>query len=346
MTGYRGRHRLRLRRADAGHPRPRHRHGDGAGHRVDHGLAAAGQGERRLGGQRRDAHDRRRARRRGARLAAVQRLPCATWTPPSPACPRSAADAARDSLGGALAVAAARRRRAPRHDAPRRRSSAACTAPSSSPRRSRWPARSIALVFLPARARRSPRPTAGRARGGAGVSAPPRRRRPGAGPGGRARRRPTRRSSRATLRLLLEDGYRGLTMEAVRRALGRRQGDALSPLRLQGGARARMPCAHLHQDLAAPGHGLAARRLRGHLGRPCSPPPAATNARRLHAAAAGRVGRRPRAAPDLLREPRAAAPRGAARGARAGRRARRAARRRRPRARGRRARRRRASTGC
>ena len=50
-------------------PRVRPRHGahHGAGHRVDHGLAAAGQGGRGLGGERHDPPDRRRARRRRAR---------------------------------------------------------------------------------------------------------------------------------------------------------------------------------------------------------------------------------------------------------------------------------------
>ncbi len=57
--------------------RARLRHGqrDGAGDRRDHGLAAGGQDERRLGRQRHDADGRRDARRRRARVAAVERLP-------------------------------------------------------------------------------------------------------------------------------------------------------------------------------------------------------------------------------------------------------------------------------
>ena len=46
----------------------------GAVHRLDHGLAAAGQGRRRLGGERHDPPDGRRGRRRGVRLADGQPL--------------------------------------------------------------------------------------------------------------------------------------------------------------------------------------------------------------------------------------------------------------------------------
>ena len=49
----------------------------GAVHRLDHGLAAAGQGRRRLGGERHHPPDGRRGRRRGLRLAA--------WPATSPA---------------------------------------------------------------------------------------------------------------------------------------------------------------------------------------------------------------------------------------------------------------------
>ena len=45
----------------------------GAGHRVDHGLAAAGQGRRRLGGQRHDPRARRHARRRRSSAACSRR---------------------------------------------------------------------------------------------------------------------------------------------------------------------------------------------------------------------------------------------------------------------------------
>ena len=52
----------------------RHGHDDGAGHRVGDGLAAAGEGRRRLGRQRHDPPDRRRARRRRHRQRRVERL--------------------------------------------------------------------------------------------------------------------------------------------------------------------------------------------------------------------------------------------------------------------------------
>ena len=55
--------------------RPGRRHGqrDAAGDRVDHGVAAAGEGRRRLGDQQHGPAGRRRARRRGPRFGAVRR---------------------------------------------------------------------------------------------------------------------------------------------------------------------------------------------------------------------------------------------------------------------------------
>ena len=125
---------------------------DGAGDRRDHGLAAAGQDERRLGDQRHDPRRRRRARRRGARVAAGQRLPwrhghAVTALPPG------AASIAHDSLAGALAVARAARRRA---GSPRRRAGRVpvrhARGGAGRRRRSRSPARSSPLR-LPAGAR-------------------------------------------------------------------------------------------------------------------------------------------------------------------------------------------------
>ena len=95
---------LRPDRRRARAARLRHGIGDGARHRRDHGLAARGQDERRLGDQRHHAGRGRRAGRRGARLAPGQRLPWSTWTRPSARC-RAAREIAQDSLAGALAVA-------------------------------------------------------------------------------------------------------------------------------------------------------------------------------------------------------------------------------------------------
>ena len=110
----------------------------------------------------------------------------------------------------------------------------------------------------------------------------------------------------------------------------RRQGDDLPPLGLQGGARARrdrLPARRVRRAR----HRQPARRLRRARRRWCA------RARRAAApradAAAARGGRqRPRAVRDLPRQPRRAAPRGAADGARAGGRPRRDPRGRRPRA--------------
>ena len=66
---------LRHRRRAPARPRLRHGHGDGARHRVRDGLAAAGEGERRLRRQRHDPHDGRRARRRDPRIAPRQPVP-------------------------------------------------------------------------------------------------------------------------------------------------------------------------------------------------------------------------------------------------------------------------------
>ena len=56
-------------------PVGRHGPGHGPGHRVDHGLAAAGQGRRRLGHERHHPPDGRRPRRRRHRLGPGHRLP-------------------------------------------------------------------------------------------------------------------------------------------------------------------------------------------------------------------------------------------------------------------------------
>ena len=63
-----------------------HGSGDGAGHRLDHGLAATGEGRRRLGDERHHARDRRRARCRDPRAASPPRStrPRSPATPPSP----------------------------------------------------------------------------------------------------------------------------------------------------------------------------------------------------------------------------------------------------------------------
>ena len=66
---------------------PRHGLGDGSGHRRDHGLAARGEDERRIGDQRHHAGRRRRAGRRGARIAPGQRLPWGHGLG-RPVCPR------------------------------------------------------------------------------------------------------------------------------------------------------------------------------------------------------------------------------------------------------------------
>ena len=107
----------------AGHRRRRDGFRDGAGHRLDHGFAAAVRGRRRLRGERHDPRDRRRAGRRhpgqrhGRRLHAARSRPNPTigarWPRRRPRRPA----AVSDSVGSAsiVAAAAARRRGAPDH---------------------------------------------------------------------------------------------------------------------------------------------------------------------------------------------------------------------------------------
>ena len=231
--------RLRPRRRLAGRARHRHGHRDGARHRRDHGLAAAGEGQRRLRGQRRDAHHGRRARRGDPRVRAVQRVP---WRHGG----RRRRDArARRRGGPGLAGRRHRGRRAGRR---RDRASelldaaqdaflsgmhtAAIVAARRRARRLRRRARAAARAGgrgRPTRPRRTP----------SGSSSPHERRPPRAPRAGRAPRRPTWRSCARRSSCSSSDGYRGADDGEGARALGRRQGDALPPLRLQGGARAR-----------------------------------------------------------------------------------------------------------
>ena len=141
--------------------RPRHGHRDGARDRRDHGLAARGEDERRLGDQRHDPRRRRRARRRGARIAPGQRVPWAHGLGrqrPSRAGARARAGLARRRAGrvGARGRRPARHRRAGRlrvrdaHGrAGRRRRRARGRgrgAPSSCPREERAPAREAVVA--------------------------------------------------------------------------------------------------------------------------------------------------------------------------------------------------------
>ena len=98
---------LAHRRVDVLHGR-RPRPGQRAGDRGDHGLAAAGQGRRRLGGQRHDPRARRHARR-GHRRQPVRlglRQCSSLWVPRlAGAHPEAVAAIAQDSVGAAYAVA-------------------------------------------------------------------------------------------------------------------------------------------------------------------------------------------------------------------------------------------------
>ena len=76
----------------------------GARHRVDHGLAAAGEGGRRLGGERHHAADGRRPRRRGHRQRVRGALPFSVVGSASQV-PESARAAVQDSIGAALDAA-------------------------------------------------------------------------------------------------------------------------------------------------------------------------------------------------------------------------------------------------
>ena len=76
-------------------------------HRLDHGLAAAGEGRRRLGGERHDPADGRRGRRRGVRLADGQPLHATISGQARLACCRAALFAqVKDNVGQAVGIAA------------------------------------------------------------------------------------------------------------------------------------------------------------------------------------------------------------------------------------------------
>ena len=80
------------------HPGRRHGQRDAAGDRVDHVVAAAGEGRRRLGHQQHRPAGRRRARRRGARLGAVRASTApASATTSAPCRPASAPPSASRS---------------------------------------------------------------------------------------------------------------------------------------------------------------------------------------------------------------------------------------------------------
>ena len=109
---------------------------DGARDRVDHGLAAARQGRRRLGGQRHHPRGRRRARRRHHRqrdVVGLRRRRSPTFLGGNVRQGPAVARGIKDSLGAALSVAgklsktAPRRRGRARPVRPTPRSSTACT---------------------------------------------------------------------------------------------------------------------------------------------------------------------------------------------------------------------------
>ena len=338
----RGRLELRHRRRPPAGARLRHGHGDGAGHRLGDGLVAAGEGERRLGRQRHHPHHRWRARRRDPRVAPRQPVP---W---------------RHGRG--------RQRVAPRPRRTRRATTSAAGSPSpigSPTRDSPTPRRTafmsgmhvaaiaaagvaligslIALLVIPAHER--PRASGGREGGGrprVSETAESPRRTPGRPRSAGVARGDHPGDARTAARGRLRHADDGGGPHARRR----RQGHDLPPLVVQERARARrdrLPA----RGVRRPGLRLAARGLPGDRAVGARRH-AARRARRRHghAAAAGRGGQRPRAARDLLREPRAPSAQGARRPAAAGGRPRRDPRRRRPRADDRPVRRARRSTGC
>ena len=165
---------------------------DGAGDRVDHGLAAARQGRRRLRGQRHHPPDRWRARCRDRRqrdVVDVRVEDRATSSParraraPRPSRPRRTRSAAR-SRSRAKAPAGARASTLAA-GAPSRRSSTACTPACSSAAGAAFLGAIVAAIWLPARARDGrPSSAGGRVRRGARA-----RRRPHRGPSSTTRRR-------------------------------------------------------------------------------------------------------------------------------------------------------------
>ena len=170
--------------------------------------------------------------------------------------PASAAATAQDSLAGALAVARQRRRRDRASGSPpppRTRSSPACT-----PRRSA--AAAVALAGARGRPAVAARAAGARDGGARPRSSCPRERdaaqpagpEPGPGPPGRPRSAAADVAIiRATLELLVAEGYRALTMERVRE----RAGVGKATVYRRYGSKAELvtaAVAHLHQELPLP----------------------------------------------------------------------------------------------
>ena len=255
----------------------RHGHDDGAGHRVGDGLAAPGEGRRRLGRQRHDPPDRRRPRRRRHRQRRVERLR-QQRQPTSPAASASPASDLADGPGVARRGARGRAARSapgapafvvdvkdgfvdalsiglrlelaghPRRGV-RRLAVPAGPGPRPAGRRRRRGGRRRATIAVPV--------------GGELMSADRTDRRSTPAPAAK-RGRPRRADAdeailAATLELLADAGVAGLSMDLARPAGRRRQGDDLPPLGLQGGARPRRPA---DGDDADPGarRGQPARR--------------------------------------------------------------------------------------
>jgi MFS family permease len=163
--------------------------------------------------------------------------------------PHRAADLAGDSLGGGLAVA--HKLGSPELV------DAAHTAFVSGMHVAALAAAGVALLGAARRRRGHPRPRARARPATAPAGAGPRMSKTAESPR-RAPGRPRSEAShqaiiRATLELLLEVGYRALTMEACA-ARRRRQGHDLPPLGLQGGAGARRDRL-MHDDFDAPDTG-------------------------------------------------------------------------------------------